>query len=384
MKTVEPSAPAAPGNQSVRQLAATLIKSAPAPGEAKTNEPGAPAPTEPAEPEPTHEPATEPTEPESLKTVEGDEPENPDPEPEPEPSPEPEPEPETAPLPKELIEAIEIAKAQDGGKGKAEMLKRIHKLTDARDTERNARLTAEEQNAQLRTELQQARETKPAAATPMGVHPEVHKVQQELANVDHWLGWCEESLSKLQAGEVESVEVPDGQGGKLQVGVKEVAKTRRDLENIRQETVARKVQTEQQVKAAFETAYQQSHQAALTKFPALKDPNSDWSIKAKQIIQAMPGIKNFPDHEIMIGHFLRGLELEAATKGTPESPVRRATPSREPTKVSTTPPGSGAEPEEPGEKKVKSSTQQFQKSGSTRDLARTLTASRQASRTVKR
>lgn len=384
MKTLEPSAPAAPGNQSVRQLAATLTKTTPAPGEPKKEEPGATAPTDPKAEPANHEPPAPTEDPESLTTVEHEEPAEPEVPANPD-APTPPEEPEAAPkLPAEILEAIEIAKAQDGGKGKAELLKRVHKLTDARDTERNARLQAEEANAQLRTELQQARAQKPEAATPTGMHPEVHKVNQELSNVDHWLGWCEESAAALQGGEVETVEAPDGKGGKIQVGLKDVLKTKRDLENMRQEVVAKKVQTEQAVKAAFQEAYQQSHQAALTKFPQFKDPESDWSQKAKQIVGAMPGIKGFPDYEILIGHFLRGLELDAQAAKAPATPARKAAPDREPAKVNITPPGSGAEPDEPSEKKVKASTQQFQKTGSTRDLAKTLTANRQASRIVKR
>ena len=386
MKTNEPSAPAAPGNQSVRQLAATLTKTTPAPSQPKTEEPGATAPTEPAEPTEPHEPPAEPTAPESLTTVESDAPETPEAEPAPEPEAEPEPSPdaETAkPLPKELVEAIEVAKKQ-GAKGVAKLLERLHKVVDIRDTERNARLQAEEQNAQLRTELQQLKTQKPEAATPVGVHPEVHKVNEELNNVDTWLGWCEKSAEQLQSGEVEMVEAPDGKGGKVQVGLKDVLKTKSDLEKMRQEVVARKVQTEKAVRDAFQEAFQQSHQAALTKFPQFADPNSDWSQRAKQIIEAMPGIKSFPDHEILIGHFLRGLELDAQAAKALATPTRKPAPAREPAKVNVTPPGSGAEPEEPTEKKKKESNQQFQKTGSTRDLARTLTASRQASRTPKR
>jgi hypothetical protein len=387
MKTEIPSAPAAPGNQSVRQLAATLTKTAPAPSQPNT-ESEAPASPETPEPEPNHEPAPEPEPPVSLTTVEGETPETPETEPEPtaetpEPEPEPEPEPTAKPLAKELLEAIEIAKAQDGGKGKADLLKRVAKVVDQRDTERNARLQAEEQNAQLRMELQQARENKPAAQVPAGMHPEVAKVSQELATVDHWLGWCEEQLPRLQSGEIETVEAPDGKGGKLEVGLKDLAKTKRDLENMRQEVVARKVQAEQAVKAAFDAAYKQSHAAALTAFPQLKDPNSDFARRAQQFINAVPGLKQFPDHELVTGAFFQWLDQQEKPK--PAVPlIRKAAPSREPTRVSTTPPGSGADPTPEGEKKVKASTQQFQKSGSTRDLARTLTASRQASRIAKR
>ena len=395
MNTETTSAPAAPGNLSVRQLAATLTTTAPAPGDqakpGTKSEPAAtaaPAPKkEPESPEPPA--ATEVTESlttddssRAAETAPGEETETSPAAETTEAAPEAPTEAET-PLPKELQEAIEIAKAQDGGKGKAEMLKRIHKLTDARDTERNARLTAEEQNAQLRRELQQAKSQPSPTATPAGVHPEVHKVQQELANVDHWMSHLETMLPQLDSGEMETAELTVGDQ-KIQVNAKQVRQTLKDLANTRQEVVAKKVQTEQKVTEAFQQAYQHHHAAALTKFPQLKDPNSDWSVKAKQILTAVPGIRAFPDHEILIGHFLRGMELDAATAKKPATVTRKAAPEREPTKVSTTPPGGGAEPEEATEKDAKQSNQKFQQSGSMKDLARSLTASRRASRNTKR
>ena len=354
-------------------------------------------PTEPKAAPATHEPPEPTPEPGSLTTVdEGGATEGTEgteatatetAEPTPEASPdEPTPGEEPAPaLPPEVAEAIEIAKAQDGGKGKAEMLKRIHKLTDARDTERNARLTAEEQVKQMRQELQEARTKAPAAAAPAGMHPEVAKVVGELNTVDHWLGWCEEQLPRLTSGEVETVELPNGKGGTLQVGLKDVAKTRRDLENMRQEVVAKKVQTEAAVKAAFNEAYRTSHQAALSVYPWLKQETSREFQDFQTILKNVPGFKSIPDHELAIGDFLAGRALrEAKAKGAAAPGPRKAAASREPTRVETAAPSSGAEAEEEPAKAVKQSQQSFAKSGSVKDLASMLTASRRVGRIVKR
>ncbi len=386
MKT-ENGAPAPAANVSTRDLAATLSKTVPAPEPKAKVESGATAP--PAEPEadPTHEPDPATDEPGSLTTVETDEPEAPESPgaetPGEEPEPEPEGQPVKAALPPELAEAIEIAKTQ-GQKGVADLLKRVHKVVDARDTERNARLQAEEQNKNLRLELQQARTNQPqAAVNTTGEHPAVVAVKQELANVDHWMGWCEENLPKLQSGELESVELPDPEnpGKKLKADAKDVAKTLRDLQNIRQEIVAKKVDTEGKVRSAYEAAHKVAHTTALTIFPEFKNPDSDWSKRKEQVLRAMPGMKQFPDHELMIGHFFRGLELHEKSKKEAPAGPKKVPAAREPARVVTDPPGSGAEPAPDGEKKAKASTQQFQKSGSTRDLARALTAKRQASRT---
>jgi len=396
MTTQTAPAPVAPSNLNTRQLAASLSKTASAAREQVKTEAAAAAATVPKPAPATHEPPAPSPEPGSLKTVEGEPSPKPTLELPPEPTPTPSPDvptteelaPETGALPPEVAEAIEIAKAMDGGKGKAEMLKRIHKLTDARDTERNARLTAEEQLKQVRTELQEARKTPgggPGPTAPAGMHPAVHAIVQELANVDHWLGWCEEALPRLQSGETDQVELPDGKGGALKVGLKEVAKTRRDLENIRQEVVAKKVSAEREVKVQFEQAYQRSHQAAVTAYPWLKTETSPEYQAMQTIVKMMPGFKQVPDHELAIGDFLAGKALrEARAKGGEAAATRKAAPSREPTKVTTTAPSSGGEPVDEEEKAVKESQQQFAQSGSVKDLARTLTASRRVSRTTKR
>ena len=391
-------AAAASGNQSVRQLAATLTKLTTAPSGKK--EPAASAATaaEPAPAESVSPPAAE-QQPDSDSLTTNAEAQNDATETNPEvagaateaaASPDAQTEEATAEaetegkpeLPAEVREAIEIAKAQDGGKGKAEMLKRIHKLTDARDTERNGRLAAEEQLTQLRQELTEAKTAKPSTpATPAGVHPAVHAVQQDLARVDEALSWCEEQLPRLQSGEVESVEVPDGKGGKSTATLRDVAKARRDLENQRQELVAKKLATEKDVKTAFDAAHQTAHQAALKAYPWVANPQSNEHAQMQQILKMIPGFKSVPDFELAIGDFLAGKSArEARAKAPAAAPTRKPAPAREPTRVATQAPSSGGEAE--GEEKdAKVATQKFTKSGSTRDLARALTAKRQAGRT---
>lgn len=395
MKTTEaPAAPAAPANLSTRELAATLTKTAP--DQPTKKEAG--SPEEPVVRETPEKPEGE--EPESLttdETIEEGEPPSPQPSPpgegEEQPAEEAPDAPEETPaeepkaaLPAEVLEAIEIAKAQDGGKGKADLLKRVHKLVDARDTERNARLAAEEREKNLRGELQQARTAKPEVAVQNGVHPAVAKVQGELANVDHWMGVCEDVLPKLQSGEMEFAEFPDGKGGMVKAGAKDIQKTLRELQDIRQETVAKKIATERDVKQAFDAKYAESHATAIKRFPGLASVTSPESVQLQKIVTAFPALKQFPDYEVAIGHMLRSMALDqkatadAKTKGAVKKPVA----SREPTRVSVEPPGGGADPDETGEKAAKQSDSQFKKTGSVKDLAKSLTARRQVSRTGKR
>lgn len=396
MKTNEdPAAPAAPANLSTRELAATLTKTAPdqperkagsekAPADRETPEAGTEEPDLSKTDEPIEEPNGAPTEEETpVEETETPTEEVPTEETPTEETPTNEPK---AALPPEVLEAIEIAKAQDGGKGKADLLKRVHKLVDARDTERNARLTAEEQAKTLRTELQQARTAKPEVATQSGVHPAVAKIQGELANVDHWMGVCEDALPKLQSGEMEFAEFPDGKGGMIKAGAKDIQKTLRELQDIRQETVAKKVATERDVKQAFDAKYAESHAMAIKRFPGLSSPTSPESVQLNKIVSAFPALKQFPDYEVAIGHMLRSMAMDqkATADAKLKGALKKPAASREPTRISTEPPGGGADPDETGEKTAKQSESQFKKTGSVKDLAKSLTARRQVSRTGKR
>jgi hypothetical protein len=391
-------AEAAPANLSTRQLAATLTKTAPDQTEAKAGAPEEPVvretPDEPKGAEPdlsntdkakTEEVAAETaalpeeTAETPAQEIAGETPALPGETPEEHAG-------EPPALPPEVLEAIEIAKAQDGGKGKADLLKRVHKLVDARDTERNARLAAEEAAKNLRQELQDARKETPAAAVPSGVHPAVAAVRQELANVDHWMGVCEDVLPKLQSGEMEFAEFPDGKGGTIKADEASVQRTLRELQDVRQETVARKVQTERDVQTAFESKFRESHASAVKRFPWIANPQSPESVQLKKAVELFPAIKGFPDYEIAMGHMFRSMALdaEAAAKAKTNGAVKKAAPAREPTKVSTTPPGGGVEEDEGGKKEAKQAESQFEKSHSTRDLAKRFATSRRASRTSNR
>lgn len=284
--------------------------------------------------------------------------------------------PAKAELPEELKDAMEIAKA-DGKKGTADLLKRVHKLVDERDTARNARLQIEEQNAQLRTELTEARErgTKDEGqGTMTHVHPEVAKVVGELNNVDHWLGWCEQNP--------DGGELPDGKGGKLELDPAHVKAIRGSLERERSEIVARKVQTERDVRVEYNQAYQKSHTEAVALYPWLKNSQAPENQEFQTLLKAMPWVKQAPTYEIDLADYLAGKALRLAkAKATPTVIPRKVTPSREPTRVLAEPPASSAQRKDPAKAKKEEADTQFKKSGSTKDLAKSFAANRRASRT---
>lgn len=285
-------------------------------------------------------------------------------------------------LPKELEDAMEIAKA-DGKKGVAQLLKRVKTLVDQRDTERNGRLTTAEENAQLRAELQAARngksETRNGSSNGF-THPEVARVTEELANVDHWLGFIEDSLPTLEEPD-QVVEIPNGKGGKIRANAQQLTALQRDLQTQRTELVAERKIVEKQTQQAWNDSFKEHHAVAVREFPWLKNPNSPEHQQMQAILKVFPAFKQSPDYELAIGDFLAGKALrEARAKTKGAATTRKAPPSREPTKVVTDAPGGGANREASVDKEVKAAEAQFKKTGKTSDLAKLNAAKARAHR----
>jgi hypothetical protein len=153
-----------------------------------------------------------------------------------------------------------------------------------------------------------------------------------------------------------------------------VAKLRRDLEANRQELVAQRVATEREVKSQMQAAYQQHHAQAVQMFPWLKDKNSAEYQGLQEALRMFPGLRMAPDHEIVMGHYFRGLKMyqaEQAAKSKPKPLVRKPAPAREPTRVQTEAPGGTVDGEEQA---VSEAQVAFQKSGRMQDLARSFAA----------
>lgn len=363
---------APPGALTERQLAATLSKSAPPQVKEETDVPVEPTPAA------DREPAATPTSAEPAPPAENSEITEPPPEAAPteetgETPPAEPTEPPKAGLPPELAEAIELAKGE-GKKGVADLLARVHKVVDQRDTERNARLAAEETVTKLQAQLEESKTSRPdTAPSPSGVHPAVKAVTDQLANVDYWLDQCDQNPDGLT--------IPDGKQGEISLDADGVAKARRGLERQRSELVARKVNVEASVKEEFTKAYREQHTHAQRLYPELFKKDSTEAKAVEQMLAALPGLKSFPDYEVVIGRYLRGMKLELAQTKTGTQAPRKPAVSREPTPVVTEPP-SAAPPRVNGAKaKQPADTDDgFQKSGRTSDLARSFAANARARR----
>lgn len=283
-------------------------------------------------------------------------------------------------LPAELADAIEIAKG-DGKQGLAKVLVRLHKLVDQRDTERNARLASDERIAALELQVKEAKESAGAPNAPSALngdrHPAIQEVAAQLDNVDHWLNWC---FDNPDGGEI-----PDGKGGKINLDAAGVRTAQRGLDRQRSELVARKVNVEASVKEAFTSAYTTQHAVAQKTYPELFVKDSPDAKIAAEFLRVMPQLKQFPDYEVVIGRYIKGMKLELAqTKAATNGGTKKPAPPREPTPVSTEAPG-GAERgsvtrSTSGDKEVKEAEERYRKSGRTADLARLNAAKARAQR----
>lgn len=379
MKTETPAAPVAlpAGNLTVRQLGAALAKSAsPEPQTEIETEAETETPATEREPSPAETGARVEEEAPDLSQTES-EPDGPT-EPAGDEATETETEtpeqPPKAELPEELRDAMELAKG-DGKKGVAELLKRVHKLTEARDTNRNARLAAEERLQQLETEVETLRNTKseaPANGHSNGhTHPAVAQVSRQIAEVDGFI--------KLFRSNPDGLELDDGQGGKQALDASAVAEHLDRLRDRRSELVAQRTVTESRVREWYDGTKAEIHQTAVKAYPWLADPKSAEHQRMERLLQQMPGLKQFPDYELVVADYFRG---KAAREGTAKVPVKR-TVNREPTPVNVNPPSAGAQPKGPkaaAEQRVKELDAQFKKTGKQADLRKLESAKRELQR----
>lgn len=374
--TAEPVAPAEsrPGNLTVRELAASLSQSAPPQSQSpKEDAPESPSPAAESVPAATPSGETDapdglpndiPSEPESspADTAEPEAPESP-----PEPVEPPPADPVSSALAAELKPLVDDLK-KAGAKGALEILqKRIPKLVDQRDTERNARLAADEKVRALETEVAELRQqnaatTTATAAATTGQHPDVVAVVQKIANVDHWLTQLRQNPGGL--------EVPDGRGGKVELDADAVVEAIEKLREQRQELVAEKVAVQNRVNEAFKADYAMAHAAAEKRYPELFKADSPEAKLREQLLKALPGLKQFADYELIVGRYINGYKLEMAHTKTSTAAPRKVAPAREPALVPTEPPGAKAAPVNGRSKEIQEAEAAFRKSGKTSDLAR--------------
>lgn len=384
MKTEVP----APGNLSVAQLGQVLAKSKSAPADKKQDgpEPG-PATTREPLPAPGAKPEEDPdlSQPEELDEPETPEPETPE-EPEAPETPEtpeepeaPKAEPEQPETPASVSDAVlaklnaeldplikELTKA--GAKGALQILqKRIPKLTDQRDTERNARLAAEARLSELEGELTAAREAKPETQrASSAVHPEVAKVATAIGQVDGFI--------KLLKGMPQGGEMDDGDGGKVTLTADEVSEHLDRLRDKRTELVAEKKVAERTAQTAHQETFQRIRSAASKVYPWLTQPEAPEQARMKKILEAIPGLKDLADHELIVARYFRGMKAEQDDLAKAKAPgPKKAPASNEPTKVNTaTPSGKAGPADEVAKAKqaVANAEKAFKTSGKKEDLQR--------------
>lgn len=264
----------------------------------------------------------------------------------------------------------ELTKA--GAKGALQILqKRIPKLVDQRDTERQGRLTAEQRNTELETQLAEAQQapSEPRRSSPG--HPAVAALNDQLAAVDGF-------IARFKANP-DGLTMQDGDST-VELTAAEVSDHLDQLKDRRTELLAERKVTEQNVKSAHAQAYQQIHAKAVVTYPWLAKADAPEQARMKQILKAIPGLQDLPDHELIVARYFRGMAAEQAAAAAPKKPATTPKPpSREPTAVNTDSPGSKAGPataKTKAQQAVEQAEAQFKKTGKKEDLQKVESAKR--------
>lgn len=275
----------------------------------------------------------------------------------------------------------ELTKA--GAKGALQILqKRIPKLVDQRDTERNGRLSAEQRVTELETELETAKtaETQDARPETRTAHPAVAKLNQSLGEVDGFI--------RLFKANPDGVEISDGEGGKVMLTPEEVSEHLDKLKDRRTELLAERKVTEQTVAENFRVEHSKFNTIAERVYPWMAKTDAPEQGRMKKILELVPELKRLPDYKLIVGHYVRGEAAAVAElKAKGQKPVTRKAPApTEPTKVATETPSGKAGPADEvskAKKAVKDAEDQFKKSGKAADMTKLESAKRALARLQK-
>lgn len=259
--------------------------------------------------------------------------------------------PEARKLPDELQAAIDELKA--GGQNvQAKMLKRIHKLADARDTERMGRLQAEqrataaEQKAAA-VERQSGERPSGTGADRYAGHPDVRTMDRQIAQAESVLQWAESN--------------PDGAEVEGQTyTAEEMRGFRRQAESNRIKLTAERASKVTALQGESTARRQQFNSAARKKYTWLTRPDSPEYVRATHLVNAWPGLKEAPAMELIVARYLRGEMAEKAEAAAPLKP--KPTAQRTPPPVATGPSAAPAPQVDP-KKGAKSQPKEIMKVG---------------------
>jgi hypothetical protein len=270
----------------------------------------------------------------------------------------------------EVLDAIAEAKLDKGGK---KMVKRIHKLVDERDGERNERLRLERDNHQLKAQLQQAGkggDRRPGAAN-LSKHPDMQALVTELEETNAALSWLE---SNPEGGEV-----ADESGKKYTITEAEAKKQKAQLEAKRTKLLGKQGALETKLEEENKQRLQSEVAEAAKRHAWLKDKESKQFKEVLELWNTFAGIENSPGFAALLTDAVayRNLKAQTGERKTTITPGKPA--AKEPTPQAGKPATSA--PKVDGKQKATSEAeQQFEKTGSAKDLANLFAKRRQTAR----
>jgi hypothetical protein len=283
----------------------------------------------------------------------------------------------------------------DAPQGAKKLLKRIHKLVDQRDQERNerlalqARLAAVEQGRNgpsdaeamegrgQRTEDRGQQPQQQAGGDWVDRVPQVAKLNERLASLNEMVAWCRKNP--------DGGEVPDGKGGMVEIDAETAARARENAEAERAELTAERAALRTQFRQRAEQDRQQFDAVAKTEYPWTADESSPEFKEASVIFRVMPQLRDLPSARLAMADWYAGKkarEAKAAAqqgKGKATVPATKPKPAAEPTPVGTGGSGKGGGARRGGDE-VEVLAKKQRSSGRVSDLARVFAAKRAGGR----
>jgi len=230
--------------------------------------------------------------------------------------------------------------------------KRIDKLTAQKREaqERAEALERELQEAKAKLEDVEANKDAPpvvaAESNPFANVWEEGKLQGEWEKAREVVRWCKRNENGAVLGEKEYT-------------AEDIASIRERAEDALELHIPRR--------AAFLTQYKQAKPVAEKLYPFWRDRKSVEYSEAQEVLRAMPGLGQLPEHQILIGDFIAGRKARIEREKAPAKPKPVLKPAPKQPGAPTSAPLARADD---GKRQYEAAREKFLKSASTVDLAK--------------
>lgn len=277
--------------------------------------------------------------------------------------------------------------------GQQKLIARIHRLVDERDAERQGRLELLRKgngigNGKVTDEVtdegmgNQARGVFANGDDPVSYHPEMQRLEGEIAQLEGNVTWAEEHG---EGGTLRNRET----GEPVELDEAGVRKQRRSWERRLNELYSERAVTRGQLQTRFEAKRQETQKTVGTLYPWMDDAKTAEYQEALAVLNEMPGVTLRPDWELIVGDLVVARLSRKGKAGALRNGVGNGSgkvtdkvtdkvrPRREPTPM---PAGASAQPPGGGDAldmELAEAQEEFRKTGTQRSYQKVLRLERE-------